>query len=326
MVQSRMTCIALYTESEYEELILEAHVHCRLDEVNGHGRRKWICKYCRKDNWKDKNDLSWHRVQDNCPKWKGPGSLKIYPSFEKGDHTVLAKLMKKYGYDMDGKPVVVEKGVRLQGFGKGKAAYGEGAVLMQGKKRDAAIENEDGRKKYRRLLKHVEDQSDETETVTVAMELPKPRVSIAVPLRRSARSTEHRPEEAARSLQASTHPSTKPVVPLKKNSPPAPVQCAVPTRESVEAAARVEAATFTVQDRCGVSPPPTEVSIPALYHLISEPEEGVVDRKLLQDADACVSELGKVDISHGGLQVRIEKAFFSWFSDISYQVSFVLLV
>jgi hypothetical protein len=92
---------------------------------------------------------------------------------------------------------------------------------MQGKKRDVAIENEDGRKKFRRLLKHVEDQSDET--VTVAMELPKPRVSIAVPLRRSARSTEHRPKEAARSLQASTRPSTKPVVPLKKNSPPAPV-------------------------------------------------------------------------------------------------------
>jgi hypothetical protein len=185
MVQSRVMCIVLYTESEYKELILKAHVHCRLDEVNGHGRRKWICKYCRKDNWKDKNDLSWHRVQDSCPKWKGSGSLKMYPSFEKGDHIVLAKLMKKYGYDMDGKPV--DKGVRLQGFGKDKAAYGEGAVLMQGKKRDAAIENEDGRKKYRRLLKHVEDLSDETKTV--AMELPKPkpsRVSIAVPLRRSA--------------------------------------------------------------------------------------------------------------------------------------------
>jgi hypothetical protein len=198
---------------------------------------------------------------------------------------------------------------------------------MQGKKRDVAIENEDGRKKYRRLLKHIEDQSDKTETV--AMELPKTkpaRVSIAVPLRRSARSTKHRLEEATRNLQASTRPSTKPVIPSKKNSPPAPVKFAVPTRESVEAVARAKAATFTIQDRCGVAPPPTEVSIPALYHLISEPEEGVVDRKLLQDADACVSELGKVDISHGGLQVRIKKAFFSWFSDISYQVRFVLLV
>jgi hypothetical protein len=57
-----MTCIALYSEKEYEELILEAHVDCRLDELNSHGRRKWICKYSKKDNWKDKNDLPWHQV------------------------------------------------------------------------------------------------------------------------------------------------------------------------------------------------------------------------------------------------------------------------
>ena len=49
VVQNRMMCIALYSEKEYEELILEAHVDCQLDELNGHGRRKWICKYCKKD-------------------------------------------------------------------------------------------------------------------------------------------------------------------------------------------------------------------------------------------------------------------------------------
>jgi hypothetical protein len=176
----------------------------------------------------------------------------------------------------------------------------------------------------------VQNLSDETETV--AMEVADPNtthaqlvvVSMALPVRRSGLSTEKRPQEEARILQASIHPATKPFIPSKKYSPLAPIKVAVPTRENVEAVAKADVASFTVHDHYGVVPPPREIPISALYHLIREPEEGIVDQNLLEDASAYVSELGKVYIGHVGLRLRIEKAFFSWFSDISHQVRMLL--
>jgi hypothetical protein len=75
-----------------------------------------------------------------------------------------------------------------------------------------------------------------------------------------------------------------------------------------------------------VGSPPREVPVPTLYHLIRQPEEGLVDHNLPEDADTCVVEVGKVDITLGGLWLRIEKTFFSFSRYISHQVQPLVLL
>jgi hypothetical protein len=82
--------------------------------------------------------------------------LKIYPLFAKGDHSVLLKLMKKYEYDVDEKPVDMHMLACPRGFGKGKGTHVEPATTMHRTKRDTAMEKEEGRKKLQRLVKHTE--------------------------------------------------------------------------------------------------------------------------------------------------------------------------
>lgn len=99
IVYTRYQCKALYTEPEYEELVVDAHHKCKRpwlskDFNNGH-RAPFFCMYC-DDNFKDKNSLSWHRFRSVCANYKGTKLLKIYPTWGKSEISELKRLRSKF--------------------------------------------------------------------------------------------------------------------------------------------------------------------------------------------------------------------------------------
>lgn len=97
--EGRNKCVALYTNDEYEELTIEAHITCRRREKRGFDRYPFFCKFCKHD-FRDKNGVNYHRILDVCPAYTGPFSLKMYPVWDQGDQKELERITKKHGHDL----------------------------------------------------------------------------------------------------------------------------------------------------------------------------------------------------------------------------------
>ena len=97
MTYNRKPCAALFLESEYDALILEAYSKSRVTtERRNNGRYPFSCIFC-KEIHKDKNMTSYHRMFNLCKVYKEPVALKMYPTWEKSDHAELNRVAKKYG-------------------------------------------------------------------------------------------------------------------------------------------------------------------------------------------------------------------------------------
>lgn len=99
MKYMRYQAKCVYTEPEYERLTIEAHLQSKrtylTQQFNSGTRPPFFCIYC-KDDFKDKNSLSWHRVQSVCPQYRGPKPLKMYPTWAKSDASELRRITKKF--------------------------------------------------------------------------------------------------------------------------------------------------------------------------------------------------------------------------------------
>lgn len=83
-------------ESEYKDLIVEAHYHWK-DPVKHDDNRYWFCcRYCEM-HFKDKNRMSFYRYNDECEGWSGPYTLKMYPTFDNNDHAILKATLDERG-------------------------------------------------------------------------------------------------------------------------------------------------------------------------------------------------------------------------------------
>ena len=105
LTQCRIPCVCLYTEDEFEELIVEAHYKCRYHVYRCNDgkerRRRYWCRYCKED-FSDKNALSYHRHRNLCSGWRAlhwdkGGVLKMYPTFSPSDTKSVGLILTKHG-------------------------------------------------------------------------------------------------------------------------------------------------------------------------------------------------------------------------------------
>jgi hypothetical protein len=90
---------ALHGKMEFEDLNVEAYVFYRRRSFRGFGRKLFFCKYCDHD-FKDKNNLNYHRLSDMCPMWAGLEPLKMYPTWGNNKLEPLYDICQKRGYDL----------------------------------------------------------------------------------------------------------------------------------------------------------------------------------------------------------------------------------
>jgi hypothetical protein len=96
MTNCRTNYVCLYTESEYKDLIVEAHHHWR-DPMKHDDNMYWFCcRYCGL-HFKEKNMMSFHRYNDEYEGWSGPYTLKMYPTFDKNDQASLKTILDERG-------------------------------------------------------------------------------------------------------------------------------------------------------------------------------------------------------------------------------------
>ena len=96
MTNCRTNCACLYTESEYTDLIVEAHHHWR-DAVKHDDNKYWFCyRYCGM-HFKDKNTMSFHRYNNEYEGWSGPYTLKMYLTFDKNNQATLKATLDERG-------------------------------------------------------------------------------------------------------------------------------------------------------------------------------------------------------------------------------------
>lgn len=96
MKQNRKNCAAMYTEEEYEELVLEAYWQAKDKIKQANNRYRFICIHCR-ESVKDKNTVSYHRMFNLCKSYTGEKPLKMYPTWEPSNHGEKQRIAAKYG-------------------------------------------------------------------------------------------------------------------------------------------------------------------------------------------------------------------------------------
>ena len=99
--QGRVPAACLYTESEFKDLVIEAHYNCRYhywQNPSVEKRYYYWCKYCHQD-FSDKNAISYHRYRDLCKTWRkvGKGVLKMYPTFHQSQRGASKDLLEEAG-------------------------------------------------------------------------------------------------------------------------------------------------------------------------------------------------------------------------------------
>lgn len=341
MTNCRTNCACLYTESEYKDLIVEAHHHWR-DPVKHDDNRYWFCcRYCGL-RFKDKNRLSFHRYNDECEGWSGPYTLKMYPTFDKNDHAILKATLDERGLKFPSKYAgrgikdfqkvekskvldVVQTQVQLHSSKAGE----DGAGGSRGRERkmieEDNLSNIANAKKKRKITTRVDCEADGRDSGREILEkrgrdkkkktsspiiITSPEILIQMkkPLIREnlcgATEVDNQLTEKVPSpqLPQQTMPTCLPTKPDLQDKP---------TREDVEARARAYSLSFEV-DVSNIPQVPKEVQTPGLYYLLSENRSSaIMDRGILRDPDKCIETL-RVMEQNKTLEAAMKAAYFDW--------------
>ena len=86
----------MYTEEEYEDLVLEAQYTCKGVIKIAKNMYDFFCIHCFQ-GFKEMNALSYHRILCKCKAWNRPGHLKMYPTWGRSQRNELNKIGTKYG-------------------------------------------------------------------------------------------------------------------------------------------------------------------------------------------------------------------------------------
>ena len=134
LTQGREPCVCLFTEQEYKDLVVEAHYNCRYHVyhvIEGKDRRRWYwCLYCKED-FSDKNALSYHRHRNQCIEWRrmknGKGGiLKMYPTFKPSDTKAAETILAECGLKFPAKSGSQPWAPRQEGAANPTGAHGDG--------------------------------------------------------------------------------------------------------------------------------------------------------------------------------------------------------
>ena len=96
MKQNQRNCGAIYSEEEYEKIVLEAYWQARAKTKMGNNRFRLSCIHY-KESHKDKNMLSTHRMFNLCKGYTGEQPRKMYPPWEPSNHGEKSRIAVKYG-------------------------------------------------------------------------------------------------------------------------------------------------------------------------------------------------------------------------------------
>ena len=309
MTYNRKPCAALFLESEYEALILEAYSQSRVttDRLKN-GRYPFSCTFC-KELHKDKNMTSYHRMFNLCKVYKDPVALKMYPTWEKSDHGELNRVARKYGKVFqcnaipkpatnlkresdDAVHLSTSKRQKISSTAATKVPCkvsrsvvsheDSGVLLLSAPDRDVSDGN-DNHPDYAEGHSQGQSANGDSECDTPLLALV------------------HSPETGEGSDSdgfriASYHRQERGL-----------------TRNDIEQRAWVWAKLkFPEENLKSVPPPPTPVEVSGLYILISEVDIDWMPKDLLNDPQGCMQFLHKM-VEEGTLGVKLGSAFGQWY-------------
>jgi hypothetical protein len=319
MTHNQKPCAALFLESEYDDLTLEAYSQSRVTaERLKNGRFPFSCIYCKVIH-KNKNMISYHRMFSLCKMYKGHASLKMYHTWEKSDHGELNRIAKKYGKDFhqtilpkfptsSKRKLDVEIQVPILKCRNMAAIVAPKTHVeplckisrSQVSPLPSSEKNQD--------TKDTQETSDDSEEVQACSEDHSDS-----PSRKEDSDDDTPPVPAATVVDIPTSsPGTSSEggdFKVVRHSPPKQAL----TREDVEERAWAKAKLkFPDGDSSCVPPPPTPVDQSELYILIAEVEVDWMPKDLIEDPDACINLLYKM-VEEGTLGVKLGSAFGQWY-------------
>ena len=317
MTYNRKPCAALFLESEYEALILEAYSESRVTtERLKNGRYPFSCIFC-KERHKDKNMTSYHRMFNLCKVYKGAAALKMYPTWEKSDHGELNRIARKYG------KVLQQAGITLSSKPSAdlKREHDDVVDLSSSKRRKGATTAVP--KPHQDLTCKVSrSRVSHDDSVVEILDSPE-----RVP---SGESDDHT-EDADDGHSQGNSPKAE----SDSDTPPVATQISLETlsasdsddfrivthkrchrgltRKIVEERAWIKAKLKFPEEKLKcIPPPPPPVEVSGLFILLSEVDIDWMPKDLLNDPQGCMEFLHKM-VEEGTLGVKLGSAFGQWF-------------
>ena len=319
MTHNRKPCAALFLESEYDDLTLEAYSQSRVTaERLKNGRFPSSCIHCKVIH-KDKNLISYHRMFSLCKMYKGHAALKMYPTWEKSDHGELNRIAKKYGKDFH--HTILAK---LPASSKRKAdddlqvpspkhrnmaATGAPKTHVQPlckMSRSAVSPLPFCEKKH-----HTEDTQDASDASDEVEDCSEEQSDS--PSGKEASDDDTLPLPAATVVDIPTSsPGTTSEEGDFKVVMYYPAKHTLSRKDVEDRAVAAAMLKFTDGDSSCVPPPPTPVDQSGLYILIAEVAIDWMPKDLIEDPDACIQFLHKM-VEEGTLGVKLGSAFGQWY-------------
>jgi hypothetical protein len=314
MTYNRKPCAALFLESEYEALILEAYSESRVTtERLRNGRYPFSCTFC-KEVHKDKNMTSYHRMFNLCKVYKGPAALKMYPTWEKSDHGELNRIARKYGKVFQcntiSKPsanlkrepddvlhLSTSKRRKIQSTAAPKPLQDAPCKVSRStvSQEDSVVEIQDSPE--RDVSNDSDDHMDDADEGHSAGTSAKNDSECDTPPVAPLHSQETRSASVSDDFRIVTYKRTPRAL----------------TRKDVEERAWVKAKLkFPEENFKCIPPPPPPVEVSGLFILISEVDIDWMPKDLLNDPQGCMDFLHKM-VEEGTLGVKLGSAFGQWF-------------
>ena len=322
MTHNRKSCAALFLESDYDALTLEAYWEARVTTARlKNGRYPFSCIFC-KEVHKDKNMTSYHRMFNLCKVYKNPTPLKMYPTWEKSNHGELTRIAQKYGrvyqHNIVPKPHACPKRKAEDDLQLPPSKYHNIDTNVVPKSQVWSLHNKP-RPKMKIAPQHVKftDAEDSEEQEVLAkcegqldkhseehLEMPSKKEDKAEDT--SSVSSPNSPNVRCSYLDTTSDEDTFHVI---RHRP----TMRTLTREDIEERAWVKARVkFPDGDYICVPPPPTPVDISGLYILITEVDVDWMPKDLINDPQGCIQFLYKM-VEEGTLAMKLAGTFGEWY-------------
>ena len=312
MTYNRKPCAALFLESKYEALILEAYSESRITtERLKNGRYPFSCTFC-KEIHKDKNMTSYHRMFNLCKVYKELVALKMYPTWEKSDHGKLNMIARKYGK-------IYQQNVISKPSADPKREREDVLHLPNSKRRK--IRTTAAPKPQQEVPCRVSrSRASHEDSVVEIQDSPEPDASGDNDNHMEVADEGHSQGKLAKNDNDSDTPpvATRDSLEIPSDSD-CDDFCVVKhmrserglTRKDVEERAWVRAKLKFPEGTLKCSPPPpTPVEISGLYILITEVDIGWLPKDLLNEPQACMQFLHKM-VEGGGPWSEACRSFWS---------------